>query len=169
MSTLVTDFLSFDPNSDAIPLTELGHRVVKEARAQYTGGLWNPDTTYNWVPGMFSDYVPLLATSRIRMTCMIPYARNSGSAHGISHWIFSANGVEQGRHGISGEHYEDMRTYVWDVASWGTASGRIGYQMRAYANDNHEVRPYCTNYWDGGGSTQNCFGQWVIQEYLPGV
>lgn len=169
MSTLITDYLSFDPNSDPIPLTELGHRVVKEARATYDGGQWNPDTSYNWVPGMFNDYTPLLAGSRVRMTCMIPYARNSGSAHGISHWIFYANGVEQGRHGVSGEHHEDMRTYVWDVASWGTASGRIGYQMRAYANDNHEVRPYCTQYWDGGGSVQNSRGQYVIQEYLPGV
>jgi len=41
--------------------------------------------------------------------------------------------------------------------------------MRAYANDNNEVRPYCTQYWDGGGSVQNCRGQYVIQEYLPGV
>jgi hypothetical protein len=169
MSTLITNFLSFDPDREPIPLTELGHRVVKEARATYDGGQWNPDTTYNWVPGMFNDYTPLLAGSRIRMTCMIPYAGNASSAHAISHWIFYANGVEQGRHGVSGEHIEDQRTYVWDVASWGTSAGRIGYQMRAYANDNHETRPFATRYWDGGGSTQNCRGQWVIQEYLPGV
>jgi hypothetical protein len=169
MSTLVTDFLSFDPNSNAIPLTELGHRVVKEARAQYTGGQWNPDNSYNWIPGMFNDYTPLLTTSRIRMTCMIPYAGNSGSAHRISHWIFYANGVELGRHGVSGEHLQDARTFVWDTASWGTSSGRMGYQMRAYANDNHEVRVYTTEHWDGGGSQQNCYGQYVIQEYLPGV
>lgn len=169
MSTLITDFISFDPTRDPIPLTELGHRVIKEARATYDGGQWNPDTTYNWIPGMFNDYTPLLATSRIRMTCMIPYARNSGAAHAISHWIFYANSVEQGRHGVSGEHIEDERTYVWDVASWGTASGRIGYQMRSYGNDTHEVRPYCTQHWDGGGSVQNSRGQYVIQEYLPGV
>jgi len=169
MSTLITDTLSFDPGREPIPLTELGYRVVKEARATYDGGQWNPDTNYNWVPGMFNDYTPLLANSRIRMTCMIPYARNSGAAHCISHWIFYANGVEIGRHGVSGSHHEDQRVYVWDVASWGTASGRIGYQMRAYANDNHEVRPYTTQYWDGGGSAQTCRGQYVIQEYLPGV
>jgi hypothetical protein len=168
MSTLVTDFLSFDPNSNSIPLTELGHRVVREARAQYTSGAWNPDTNYNWVPGMFNDYTPLLTTSRVRMTCMIPYV-GLNAAHGISHWVFYANNVEQGRHGVSGEHVEDMRTYVWDVASWGTSSGRIGYQMRAYTNDSNEIRPYTTRYWDGGGSNQNCYGQYVIQEYLPGV
>jgi len=172
MSTLITDRILLDPNSDIapIPLTELGYRVVKQARATYDGGQWNANTTYNWVPGMFNDYTPLLATSRIRMTCMIPYARNTGSSHCISHWIFYANGLEQGRHGVSGQHHEDMRTYIWDVASWGTSSGRIGYQMRCYADDNHEVRPYTTQYWDGGGSNQTCRGQYVIEEYsIQGV
>jgi hypothetical protein len=167
MSTLITDRILLDPRTDLAPtpLTELGYRVVKQTRANYDGGQWNPDTNYNWVPGMFNDYTPLLANSRIRMTLMIPYV-GLNAAHGISHWIFYANGVEQGRHGVSGEHVEDQRTYVWDVASWGTSSARIGYQMRAYANDNHEIRPYTTRYWDGGGSQQNCRGQYVIEEYL---
>lgn len=167
MSTLITNRILLDPISDVAPtpLTELGYRVVKQARATYDGGQWNPDNNYNWVPGMFNDYTPLLANSRIRMTCMIPFAGNV-AAHAISHWIFYANGVEQGRHGVSGEHYEDQRTYAWDVASWGTSSGRIGYQMRAYANDNHEVRPFTTRYWDGVGSTQVCRGQYVIEEYI---
>ena len=168
MSTLITNNLLIDPVSDTsiVPLTELGYRVVKQARATYDSGQWNPDNTYNWVPGMWNDYTPLRADTRVRMTCMIPYAGVSGSAHRISHWIFSANGVERGRHGITGEHIQDMRTYTWDVASWGTTLGRIGYQMRAYANDNHEVRPYTTEHWDGGGSQQTCRGQYVIEEYL---
>jgi hypothetical protein len=248
MSQLITNNLLIDTTNDPIPLTELGYRVIKTARATYDGGQWNPTTTYNWIPGMFNDYTPLLTTSRVRMTCMIPFARNSGAAHAISSWIFYANSVEQGRHAVMGEHYEDMCTYVWDCASWGATavtsanatisgttftavgqptggaaafsvgqqltgtgvalgtiitagpltgsagspgatwtvnqaqtvtattitgilptSGRIGYQMRAHGDDNHEIRPYCTQYWDGGGSVQVCRGQYVIEEYLVGV
>lgn len=169
MSTIIIDGLSADINNPEVPLTELGYRIIKNVRRDYEGGLWNPDTNYNWVPGMFYDYVPLSASSRIRAYCHIPHARNSGAAHGISHWIFFANGVEQGRHCISGNHIEGQGLYLWDFASWGTSSGRIGYQMRAYANDNHEVRPYTTQYWDGTGSNQFCRGQIIIEEYLPGV
>ena len=169
MSTVIIDQLQFDPEQPQVPLTELGHRIIRNYRATYTGGQWNPDTNYNWVPGMFYDYTPESASSRIRVYCHLSYARNSGAAHGISHWIFYANGVERGRHSVSGNHLEDHSCYTWDFASWGTTSGRIGYQMRAYGNDNHEVRPHCTQYWDGGGSVQNSYSQFIIEEYLPGV
>lgn len=168
MSTLITDSLIINDRGDIVPLTELSRRMIRQYRANYDGGSWNPDTNYNWVPGMFHDYTPLSASSRIRARCHIPYA-GVNAAHAISHWIFYANGVEQGRHGMSGNHLEDMSSYTWDFASWGTSSGRIGYQMRAYANDNHEVRPYTTRYWDGGGSGQVCRAQLIIEEYLPGV
>jgi hypothetical protein len=170
MSTVIVDNLFYnseDPNSK-IPLTELGYRTIKGYRQIYNSGQWNPDTNYNWVPGMFYDYTPQLSTSRIRVNCIIPYL-SLNAAHAISHWIFYANGVEIGKHSVSGNHIEDNSSYIWDFASWGTTEGRIGYQMRAYANDNHEVRLYTTRYWDGGGSNQNCFGQLIIEEYLPGV
>jgi len=169
MSTIITDQLQYDYDKPLVPITELGHRVIKSFRQNYDGGLWNPDTNYNWVPGMYTSYTPLSSSSRIRVYCHLPYARNSGSSHAISNWIFYANGVERGRHSVSGNHLEDMSCYVWDMASWGTIEATIGYQMRAHANDNHEVRPYTTQYWDGGGSTQTCRGQFVIEEYLTGV
>jgi hypothetical protein len=168
MSTLIVDQLYCDPHEAPVPLTQLGYRIIKNFRQNYDGGAWNPDNTYNWVPGMFNDYTPLLSTSRIRVWCHIPYV-GLNAAHGISHWIFFGNGVERGRHSVSGNHIEDESTYVWDFASWGTTAGRIGYQMRSYANDNNEIRPYTTRYWDGGGSQQNCRGQFIIEEYLPGV
>jgi hypothetical protein len=169
MSTVIVDQLAVDEISPLIPLTQLGPRIVKSYRANYTGGQWNPDTNYNWVPGMFYDYTPLLATSRIRVACHIPYA-GPLAAHAISHWIFYSNtSTEQGRHSISGEHLEDYAAYMWDFASWGTSVGRIGYQSRSYANDNNEVRVFTTRYWDGGGSTQVCIGQFIIEEYIPGV
>lgn len=169
MSTVITNDIQCDYEQPIVPLTELGHRIIKNYRATYTGGQWNPNTTYNWVPGMYTDYAPASSSSRIRVYVQMSYARNSGAAHGISHWIFYANGVERGRHSVSGNHLEDRSCYVWDFPSWGTTTGTIGYQMRAYADDNHEVRPHCTQYWDGGGSVQNCYSQLVIEEYLPGV
>lgn len=168
MSILIVDKIVVDDRNEPISVTELGHRVIKNYRQNYTGGSWNPDTNYNWVPGMYYDYVPASASSRLRVSCNIPVA-GVNAAHCISHWIFYANGTEQGRHGVSGQHHEDRRIYTWDIASWGTSSGRVGYQSRSYANDNHEVRVFVTRYFDGGGSGQNCYGQFVIEEYIPGV
>lgn len=169
MSTVIVDSITVDNQRTQIPLTELGHRVIGNYRQTYTSGQWNPTTTYAWIPGLFYDYTPVSASSRIRVRCHVPYARNSGQAHSISHWIFYANGTEIGRHSVSGNHLEDMSVYTWDFASWGTTSGRIGYQMRSYADDNHEVRVYCTNYWEGAGGVQVCNGQFIIEEYFTGV
>ena len=130
MSTIIVDNLTVDETRTQIPLTELSHRVIKSYRQTYNGGQWNPTTTYQWIPGMFFDYTPASASSRIRTYCHIPYSRNSGNALGISHWVFYANSVEIGRHSISGNHLEDMSTYIWDFTSWGTSTGRIGYQNR---------------------------------------
>lgn len=168
MSTLIVNSIQLDEQQGPVPLTELGYRIIKTYRNQYQGGQWNPDTNYNWVPGMFFDYTPSLASSRIRTYCTIPYV-GLNAAHGISHWIFFANGTEIGRHSISGNHIEDNTNHVWDFPSWGTTAGRIGYQSRSYVNDNNEVRVYTTRYWDGVGSNQNCFGEFVIEEYLVGV
>jgi len=168
MSTVIVNQLTVDESRTQIPLTELGHRVIRSYRATYTGGQWNPNATFNWAPGMFYDYTPALASSRIRTYCHLSYV-GLNAAHGISHWIFYANSVEIGRHSVSGNHLEDNSVYTWDFASWGTSSGRIGYQIRSYADDNNEVRLHTTRYWDGGGSSQNCYGQLVIEEYLSGV
>jgi hypothetical protein len=166
MSTIIVDDIVFDQNSgDITPLSDLRHRVIKQFRNTYTNGAWNPDNNYNWVPGMFADYTPLSASSRIRVNCHMSYV-GLNAAHAISHWIFYANGVERGRHSISGNHLEDNSVYMWDFPSWGTSNARIGYQSRSYANDNHEVRPHTTRYWDGGGSNQNCFAQIIIEEYV---
>jgi hypothetical protein len=165
MSTLRVNEIKSSDTSQPIALNELGYRVIKNYRQNYTGGQWNPDTNYNWVPGMFFDYTPASASSRIRVYCNISYV-GLNAAHGISHWIFYANGVERGRHSISGNHLEDNACYTWDFPSWGITAGRIGYQMRSYANDNNEVRPYTTRYWDGTGSQQNCIGQFIIEEYI---
>lgn len=168
MSKIIVDQIDFDDKKVLIPVEELKHRVVKTYSATYTGGAWNPNNTFNWVPGMNYDYTPLLSNSKIRATCYIPSA-GINSSHAISHWIFYANGVEIGRHCISGEHYEGFGSYTWEVDSWGAGVlGRIGYQMRSYANDNHEVRPFTTRYWDGGGSNQNSYGQFIIEEYFRG-
>lgn len=167
MSNLYTDNFYIHDDLTEVPVLELTHRVLKQQRQTYTSGQWNPDTNFNWVPGMNAFYTPVSASSRIRVTCHIPLC-GLNAAHEISHWIFYAAGVERGRHSVSGNHFEDNCVYVWDFASWGTSNQQVGYQMRAYANDNHEVRVYTTRYWNGGGSNQNCYGQFLIEEYNPG-
>ena len=165
MSTLITNSLQLDSDRPPVPLSELGYRIIKDFRQRHTAGEWNPNDTFNWVPGMFNDYTPLREDSRIRVYCTIPQASRN-AAHAIAHWIFFANGVEIGRHNVSGNHYEDNCQYTWDFESWGTTQGRIGYQMRSYANDNNEQRVYSSRYWDGSGSAQNFFGHFQIEEYI---
>jgi plastocyanin len=165
MSKVIVDNLQTTSRIPYIPLSELWYRPLKSVIQTYTSGQWNPDTNYNWVPGMYIDYVPVSSRSRIKASCTIPYVGLNHAA-GISHWIFYANGIEIAKHCVAGNHIEDCTTYAYDVGSWGTTSARIGYQMRAYANDNHEVRPYTTRYWDGGASNQVCYGQMIIEEYI---
>lgn len=167
MSTLVTDTISPDPNLDPLSLDQLRRRIIRETRSTYTGGGWRGNNTFQWVPGAYVDYTPLSASSRIRCYWTLPTASWVGNAQAISHWIFYSNGsTEQGRHNMSCNHKEHRATYVWDFASWGTSVGRIGYQMRMYTLNNHEMGVYSTRYWEGNGSNQNCYGQTYIQEYL---
>ena len=171
MSKVIVDNIEIDDRKVNIPLSELNHKIIKRYSAEYTGGEWNPTVTYAWVPGMFYDYTPLRVNSKIRTTCMIPIARVSGATHCMSHWIFYANGTELARHSVSGTHAEHWNTLTYEFPSWGTSSGRIGYQMRAYANDNHEMRPYTTEWWEGGGTNQsggNVKGYFIIEEYYRG-
>lgn len=166
MSTLIVDSIVADLNAPAIPLTELGFRVINSHQQWYDGGYWRNDNTYNWVPGLWHDYTPISASSRIRVNANFTYCGPNGSAHNISHWIFYANGVDQGKHSVSGYHLEGRGSFIWDFASWGTSQGRIGYQMRQYAYTNHEITVHSTRYWDGGGSNQNCRAHLIIEEYL---
>jgi plastocyanin len=165
MSKIIVDNIQVDPDQPYLPVSDLWYRPIKTVIETYKAGQWNPDNNYNWIPGMYLDYIPVSARSRIKVTCTIPYV-GLNAAHAISHWIFYANSLEIARHCVSGNHLEDNCTFAYDVGSWGTTSARIGYQMRSHANDNNEVRPYTTRYWDGGGSNQNCYGQIFLEEYI---
>lgn len=172
MSTVIVDNLVYSEanrENQIISVAELGHRVVKTYRSTYTGGQWNPNTTMNNVPGMYVSWTNAESGNRLRVSCHIPYA-GINAAHVISHWQFvgGPSGVV-GSHSISGYHLEDFGWFVWDIAGWYGGSYGVGYQMRAYADDNHENRVYTTRYWDGGGSNQNCYGQMIIEEYRPGL
>jgi len=165
MGTLTTSAFQNTGGTITIPVRELTPRVIQYYREDYTGGEWNPDNTSNWVPGSFRDFTPRRADSRISYTWRCPHAW-IGQTHAISHWRFFVNGNLYFWNSTSGRHIEDGCVLKWDVPSWGTTAGRIGYQIRAYANDNHEVRLYTTYYWDGTGrSAQNSRGQLIIEEY----
>jgi hypothetical protein len=164
MSTVRVNNIKAGPNTEVIPTIELTQRVVKTFRQTYAGGSWLPTTAYQWLPAGFVDYVPARSDTRIRFSINISYAHNEG--HGISHCIFFANGVEQGRHSISGQSPEHRHLYVWDVASWGITSGRIGYQVRAYGTSNRG-RFHSTFYWNGAASNQAAQSEIVLEEYTP--
>lgn len=166
MTTLTVNALKHTNSGHAIPIKELTARVIQRHVADYTGGEWNPDNTSNWVPGSWVDFTPLRSDSRISYIWRCPHAW-SNNTHAISHWRFYVNGILYFWHSTSGVHIEDGCVLKWDVPSWGTSAGRIGYQIRSYSNDNHEVRLYTTYYWNGTGrSAQNAYGQLIVEEYV---
>jgi len=166
MGTISANAISPTSGTPVVPVKELESRIIQAYQAEYTGGEWNPDNTSNWVPGSFVDFTPQRADSRISYIWRCPHAWVVAS-HAISHWRFFVNGNLYFWHSTSGVHIEDGCAIKWDVPSWGTSNGRIGYQIRSYANDNHEVRLYTTYYWNGTGrSAQNAAGQLIVEEYV---
>jgi hypothetical protein len=164
MSTLRVDNLQAGSNEYLLPLTQLRQRRIKFAREVYQFGSWTPSTAYAWMPGGYIDYTPIDAASRIKFTIALAFAHTNG--HAISHNIFYANGVERGRHSISGQSPEHRHTYVWDFASWGTTNARIGYQTRNYGTSN-QARFHSTHHWDGVGSDQLAQSEITLEEYIP--
>ena len=147
-----------------VPVIELKTRVIQYIRQDYTGGVWNPDNSYNWIPGTFWDFTPKQPDSVIKYTMRVPIARSGSSAHAIGNWYFYANNIIYYRWEDSMNHYENGNVWEFQVPSWGTSTGRIGLQHRAHGNDGNELRMYTTEYWDGVGSNQNCRGQLFIEE-----
>jgi len=165
MSTLQVNTIQAGTSEFSIPVSELSGRIIKTYKDTYLLGAWVPSTDYTWLPGGFADYSPERSDSRIRFSLSLCMAHQDG--HAISHNIFYANGVEIGRHSISGQSPEHRHLYVWDVASWGDFTGRIGYQMRAYSASANRVRVHSTHHWDGVGSAQIGQTEILIEEYLP--
>jgi len=164
MGILTTKAITNVAGSIHVPIKELVPRVIQRHEATYTGGEWNPDNTSNWAPGSFVDFTPRRADSTISYIWRVPHSY-SNNTHAISHWRFFVNGVLYYWHSVSGVHIQDGCTIKWEIPSWGTSAGRIGYQIRSYSNDVHETRLYRTFFWDGTTSTQNCFGQLIVEEY----
>jgi hypothetical protein len=166
MGTISASSISNTSGTVVVPTRELQNRVIQQNISDYTAGEWNPTASYAWVPGSYVDFTPLRTDSRISYIWRCPHAWSNAN-HAISHWKFYVNGEVYYYHSTSGRHIEDGSVLKWDVPSWGTTEGRIGYQIRSYQNDNHEVRLYTTYYWDGTGrSAQTCNGQLIIEEYV---
>lgn len=165
MSTIKVDNIQGGSRETLIPISELRHQVIKTYRFVWNGGAWGPSDAYQWAPSTYCDYTPASASSRIRFTLSMSYGHING--HGITHCIFYANGVEQGRHSIAGQSPEHRHLYVWDVASWGTSQGRIGYQMRRYGGSNSGLINGLTH-WDGvGAGDTRAETEYLIEEYMP--
>lgn len=167
MGRIDVDYIGWtDSTSYVIPVEELQIRVIQYYNAVYTGGEWNPGTTYNWVPGAYVDFTPRRADSRINFKMRLPMAWVA-AGHAIQHFNFYANGILYWSWSESGTYHENGKTYQFEVPSWGTTNARIGIQSRAYANDNHEQRLYTTYYWDGTGRVaSNCRGHLFVEERM---
>lgn len=164
--SLTVDYLTNTSGTVTIPVSELKTRVIQYFQADYSGGEWNPDNNYNWVPGMFRDFTPRRSDTTIKFTARVSEAWVA-AGHAISHYYFWAAGNLYYYWSTSGTHIENGRTYEFEVPSWGTSTQRIGLQLRSYANDNHEVRLHTTFYWNGTGrSAQNSRGHLLIEEIL---
>lgn len=167
MGTLTLDTLSNTTGSFSIPVKDIETRVIQRYISTYTSGEWNPDNTLTWAPGGYVDFTPKRSDSKILYSWRAPHSY-SNAAHAISTWKFYANGIQYNVHSVSGNYIQNGNTYTWEVPSWGTSMGRIGYQIRSHSNDSNEVRLYRTANWDGAGSNQNCYGQLIVEE-LAGV
>jgi hypothetical protein len=165
MTTLRVDNLQHQNREYLLPLSQLAQRVVKEYRQTYQNGSWEPSDTYAWAPGLWVDYQPSSASTRIRCSMTFNFAHVDG--HAISSCIFYSNGsTEEGRHSIAGQSPEYRHLYVWEFNSWGTTRARIGYQIRRHGGSNRP-RFFGTHHWDGVGSNQTGTSQINIEEYLP--
>lgn len=165
MPNLSVDYLQNTAGSITIPVHELKTRVVQYYQGVYENGEWNPTTTFNWVPGAYLDFTPKRADTRIKFSMRLPMGWYSAT-HSIGHWQFWAANLVYWYWSESGTHIENGKNFEFEVPSWGTSTARIGLKHRSYSEDSNENRPYSTNFWDGGGSRQNCKGQLIIQEIL---
>jgi hypothetical protein len=164
MGSLSVDFIENLSQDAVVPVKDLSTQVIQFFQQEYTGGEWNPTTTYAWVPGAHTNFQPLRADTKIRFTMRLPVAWVA-AGHAIGHWYFFAAGRLFWYWSESGTHIENGKTFQFEVPSWGTSQQLIGLQHRSYANDNHETRIYTTYYWNGTGrSAQLATGHLIIEE-----
>jgi hypothetical protein len=166
MSSLRVDTIATSDKTVAIAAQDLRGRVIRTISQDYTGGTWDPNTGYQWAPGLWYDYTFLASSGenpRVRFTTNFSVGFIDG--HNIMHCIMYSAGTERGRHCITSQNYETRHAYMWDVP-FHSGNQRIGYQMRWYGTGNR-TRLHATGYWDGNGSTQFCTANVTIEEYLP--
>lgn len=163
MSSLNLDYITDTTGSFTVPVSSLKSRVIQYYQEEYTLGQWNPNNSYQWIPGAHRDFTPLRADTRINFRVRLPMAW-SNAAHAISAMKFFVDTTEYFAWSQSMTYYENSYDFEFDVPSWGTTQKRIGLQLRSHANDNNEVRVYRTYYWNGTSSVQTANGQMFIEE-----
>lgn len=164
-STVELGYIGNVAGTVIVPTTEFSTRLIQSVNQVYTAGQWNPNNSYNWVPGAFFDLTPKRADSVITFFMRLPMGHGVGSTHKIQHFNFYANNIIYYTWEEDMTHYENGRDYQWQVPSWGTSTGRIGLQSRSHSDDGNELRLYTTEYWNGVGSNQTSFGQMIIEEW----
>lgn len=166
MSTLKVDSIQNAAGTSSIIDTGDIHQVLQSTTTKYTGGIWNPDTTYRTVPGSSVSFTPQKSSGS-----MIEYSFNfaygwQNSSHAIQHIIFYRGSTEECRWTFAATYKEGRDTFRWIMPTWGTSAQTLYLSTRSYTNDGHEVRFHQTHYWNGAGSVQTCHAQVSVREYI---
>ena len=163
---LKVDTITNEANTVSIPTSYMQRRLIQRVSYTHRMGWWRGNNTYYWVPGAYMDFRPLRSDSRIRFTFNLPTRQYGASQHMIMHWIFYVDEVEYGRYTRGGHHVENAFGTEWDVPSWGENQyRRVGHKCRSYSEGTHNAHLYLTQYWDGGGASNDIQGQMIAEEY----
>lgn len=164
---LQVNTITNENNTISRSINDFAHRIIQRVSYTHRNGWIRGDNTYYWMPGGYVDFRPVRSDSRIRSQWAI-HTRDYGSNHMIMHYIFYRDDIEYGRFTRGGHEIEMTTTTEWDIPSWGANQiGRMGHKYRAYADGNHNAHLYLTEWWDGGGASNQIPGQYTIIEYMP--
>ena len=164
-STIRVNTIQDANGQNGIAVADLTPGVIQTHRSNYTGGAWNPDTTYRTIPGSNVTFTPQRSNSKIRYRFnFASYWSNSN--HAITHIIMYRGSVEQMRWSFGAQYWESRNDIEWVMDSWGTSAQEIYLSLRSYTNDGHEIRIHGTHYWNGGGSVQNAYAQLEVTEFM---
>ena len=116
------------------PVWQPAWRMISSQSIKYTGGSSAAGTSRNWIPGMYADFTPSSATSKIFINAQFQHSDSGTGSITIAH-------VYQGttRHAsfnLSGHQYYvgNWNHINWWMDSWGQSSQRVGIQGSKYSS-----------------------------------
>ena len=134
-------------------------------QTQTRTGAWQTSTSYADLPGFSVNYTPLRSDTVIIYKAQF-LASWQHAGHAIQHFRMNYNGGDVDYFTLGATYYEDILTYEWRVASWGTTQRNLKLRTREYTSNSNMLRFFETQYWDGGGGDQdNTENRATIEEW----